>query len=199
MPSNRESISMVACVEDDSVRLARSHCVRKRRMARWLPAMSLPRFFRLIPQRLIKQMETCLAAICRSRYLYLFKTQIQPLKTSRLKGRSLEVLDAEVHHAVVEVLATQVGVACRGLCESKPRRRCTYSAALRFADPQESFLEILKGLEMLTRTYKYPYPAQQPAFTSKIPSSMVRRETSKVPPPMSSGRVGEQEVKAYGF
>ena len=45
MPSKRESISMVACVDEDSVRFARSHCVRERLMARWLPAMSLPRMF----------------------------------------------------------------------------------------------------------------------------------------------------------
>merc|ERR1711953_542397 len=47
IPSKSESISMVACVDEDRVRFARSHCVRNRRSARWLPAKSLPRFLRL--------------------------------------------------------------------------------------------------------------------------------------------------------
>ncbi|EEY59394.1 uncharacterized protein PITG_11422 [Phytophthora infestans T30-4] len=34
-PSNSKSISMYACAEVDSVRLARSHAVRRRRRARW--------------------------------------------------------------------------------------------------------------------------------------------------------------------
>ena len=38
MPSTRESISIVACVEELKVRFARSHCVRKRRSARLFPA-----------------------------------------------------------------------------------------------------------------------------------------------------------------
>ncbi|KAF4133240.1 hypothetical protein GN958_ATG17586 [Phytophthora infestans] len=40
-PSNSESISMYACAEVDSVRLARSHAVRRRRRARWLDVISL--------------------------------------------------------------------------------------------------------------------------------------------------------------
>ena len=48
-PSNRESIMMVACVNGDTVRLVLTHDVRRQRMARCLPAKSLPRFFRLKP------------------------------------------------------------------------------------------------------------------------------------------------------
>mmetsp|Transcript_12628 Transcript_12628/g.31494 ORF Transcript_12628/g.31494 Transcript_12628/m.31494 type:complete len:266 (+) Transcript_12628:963-1760(+) len=40
MPSKRESISMDVCVDDESVRLARSHAVRRRRIARALEVMS---------------------------------------------------------------------------------------------------------------------------------------------------------------
>mmetsp|Transcript_26191 Transcript_26191/g.98604 ORF Transcript_26191/g.98604 Transcript_26191/m.98604 type:complete len:297 (+) Transcript_26191:538-1428(+) len=40
MPSKRESISMCAVMDDDSVRLARSHAVRRRRLARSLVFMS---------------------------------------------------------------------------------------------------------------------------------------------------------------
>ena len=40
MPSKSESISIEAWVDDDSVRLARSHAVRRRRRARWLLFMS---------------------------------------------------------------------------------------------------------------------------------------------------------------
>lgn len=40
LPSYSESISMDAWVEEDSVRLARSHAVRRRRSARALPLMS---------------------------------------------------------------------------------------------------------------------------------------------------------------
>mmetsp|Transcript_85658 Transcript_85658/g.239837 ORF Transcript_85658/g.239837 Transcript_85658/m.239837 type:complete len:203 (-) Transcript_85658:770-1378(-) len=45
--SIKESISIVACVADASARLARSHCARRHRTARRLPAMSLPWFLRL--------------------------------------------------------------------------------------------------------------------------------------------------------
>ena len=41
-----EPISIVACVDEDSVRFARSHCVFQRRMARWFPVMSSLRSFR---------------------------------------------------------------------------------------------------------------------------------------------------------
>jgi hypothetical protein len=40
MPSNSESISMLVCAVLDSVRLARSQAVRRRRSARGLPVMS---------------------------------------------------------------------------------------------------------------------------------------------------------------
>ena len=42
---------MAACVDDDRVRFARAHCARKRLSARWWPAKSLPRFFRLSVMR----------------------------------------------------------------------------------------------------------------------------------------------------
>ncbi|KAF5213678.1 hypothetical protein ECC02_013781 [Trypanosoma cruzi] len=45
--SNSASISIVACAADDSVRLARSQAVRRRRRARWLVVRSLPLFLRL--------------------------------------------------------------------------------------------------------------------------------------------------------
>ena len=64
---------MVACVEEDRVRLARSHSVLRRRTARWFLVKSLPRFFRF------------------------------------------EILDAEVHSSVVEVLASQMRVTGRRL------------------------------------------------------------------------------------
>ena len=47
MPSKSESISIVACADADSVRLARSAAVRRRRSARWLVVRSLPLFLRL--------------------------------------------------------------------------------------------------------------------------------------------------------
>ncbi|GET90209.1 heat-shock protein hsp70, putative [Leishmania tarentolae] len=47
MFSNSASISIVACVADDSVRFARSHAVRRRRSARWLDVRHLPLFLRL--------------------------------------------------------------------------------------------------------------------------------------------------------
>ena len=96
---------MVACVEEDSVRLARSHCVRRRRIARWLPAMSLPRFLRLGCQALATETERKCANI---RCMQCHVNTSQPER--------LEVLDAEVHYAVVEVLTAQVGVAGSGLC-----------------------------------------------------------------------------------
>jgi len=40
MPSKSESISIDVCVDDDSVRFARSHAVRRRRIERGLPVMS---------------------------------------------------------------------------------------------------------------------------------------------------------------
>merc|ERR1719276_569666 len=39
-PSKSESISIEVCVDDESVRLARSHAVRSRRIERALPVMS---------------------------------------------------------------------------------------------------------------------------------------------------------------
>ena len=106
MPSKRESISMVACVEEESVRLARSHCVRRRRMARWLPAMSLPRFLRLGWTHTKEK-------------LYL---ACDLEKTFEGSAGALEVLDAEVHHAIVEVLTAQMGVASSGLCSSNRKQ-----------------------------------------------------------------------------
>mmetsp|Transcript_32311 Transcript_32311/g.55892 ORF Transcript_32311/g.55892 Transcript_32311/m.55892 type:complete len:210 (+) Transcript_32311:1166-1795(+) len=47
MLSNSASISIVACAAADSVRLARSQAVRRRRSARWLPDRSFPLFLRL--------------------------------------------------------------------------------------------------------------------------------------------------------
>ncbi|CCW60164.1 unnamed protein product [Phytomonas sp. EM1] len=47
MLSKSASISIVACVAEDRVRLARSHAVRRRRSDRWLEDRSLPRFLRL--------------------------------------------------------------------------------------------------------------------------------------------------------
>ena len=104
MPSKRESISMVACVEEDSVRLARSHCVRRRRIARWLPAMSLPRFLRLGQK---------------SRR----KLQLSYENPCKYSAKTLEVLNAEIHHSIVEVLTAQVGVASGGLRLVEPRLR----------------------------------------------------------------------------
>ena len=111
---------MVACVDDDSVRLARSHCVRRRRIALWLPAMSLPRFFRLIAHN--------------------FETQKFTLP---FQGEWLEVLDAEVHHPVVEVLTTQVSVAGgglrRGTNSNRPQRpRLPSHAAISMPHPVTS-------------------------------------------------------------
>ena len=40
VPSKSESISIDVCVDDDSVRFARSHAVRRRRIERGLPVMS---------------------------------------------------------------------------------------------------------------------------------------------------------------
>ena len=45
--SKRGSISIVACVGDDRVLLARSHCVLRRRISRGVPVEPLTRFFRL--------------------------------------------------------------------------------------------------------------------------------------------------------
>ena len=47
MPSYSESISISVCVACDSVRLARSHDVRRRRLARSLEFMLMPLFLRL--------------------------------------------------------------------------------------------------------------------------------------------------------
>lgn len=58
MPSKRESISIVACVEEDSVRLALSHCVLKRRSARWLPAGKIVLFCGMTT--LLRGMRFCL-------------------------------------------------------------------------------------------------------------------------------------------
>ena len=150
MPSKRESISMVACVEEDSVRLARSHCVRRRRIARWLPAMSLPRFLRLGQKS--SEAATFLENPC------------------KYSAKSLEVLDAEIHHSVVEVLTAQVGVASGGL-------------RLVFFDCLQMVYRPTCG-----RLPSHHRTLRGGTFTSKMPSSMVRSETSKVPPPMSCVR-----------
>lgn len=77
----------------------------------------------------------------------------------------LKLLDEVIHEQVVDILSSKVSVAGGSLVKSKAREKVRGEAARRLKETGEK--------------------RKQRTLTSKIPSWMRRRETSKVPPPRS--------------